>query len=129
LKPRKFDFSGLPQTKRTGTVRRYFSATVKLLTAITLPFLIISCELTSTAIIDAPAANLKTPAEPETPVEKPIAEVDDGMTFAKPNTTGKLLTDEDSKTVAGPVPVKVPEPTEDSAIDIEPSLPSPPSED
>lgn len=102
---------------------------MKFLTAITLPFLIISCELTSTAITDTSRANLKTPSEPETSVEKPIAEVDDGMTFANPNTTGKLLTDEDSKTVAGPVPVKVPEPKEDSAINIEPSLPSPPSED
>ncbi len=98
---------------------------MKLLIAIALPFLILSCALTPTEVKDAPKPEPETPAQPELPVEEP----DDGLSFADPVTTGELLTDEDKKTVAGPVSVKVPEPTEDSAIDIKPSIPPAPSED
>lgn len=97
---------------------------MKLLFVIALPFLLISCELSSTKQEDPLLQKKEKPPEPEPPVEEPVEEPDDALDFVDPITTGKLLTDEDKKTVAGPVPVKVPDPAEDTAIDVEPSIPS-----
>lgn len=113
----------MPQAERAGTVLQHLFDTVKIFIALTLPFLLLSCELSSTKKETTPP-KIDKPAEPEAPEELPAEQADDGLGFVDPDTTGKLLTEEETKTVAGPAPVTVPEPTQDSPIDITPSIPS-----
>ena len=102
---------------------------MKLLLALSLPFLFASCELTPIEAKNAPEPQVEKIPEPEIPEEETIEEPEAGLELIDPVITDRLLSDEDKKTVAGPVPVNVPEPAEDSAIDVEPSIPTPPSED
>jgi hypothetical protein len=108
---------------------------VKFLLLLTLPFLLLSCanlaadrwdEKEEEAEVEAQSDEPEAPdPAPELPQDSP----DDDLKLADPVTTSDLMKDENKKTVSGPAPVNVPAPESDSAIEVKPTIPSPPEED
>ncbi|MGD1978163.1 MAG: hypothetical protein PVJ98_02120 [Akkermansiaceae bacterium] len=94
---------------------------MKLLFALLPSFLLLAC---------GPINPVEEDPEPEKkvgpprPVELPVEQPDDGLSFADPNTTENLMGEEDKKTVVGPTVVTPPEPPADSTIEV-PTPPAP----
>ena len=108
---------------------------VKLLIFLPIPFLLLSCANLAADRWDEKEEKPEVEArsdEPEAPApapELPQDSPDDDLKLADPVTTSDLMKDENKKTVSGPAPVNVPAPESDSAIEVKPTIPSPPEED
>ena len=120
-------FSGVGQTHIVINI-----FTVKLLIFSALPFFLLSCANLAEDRWDEKEVATTPTTDPEQPVEvpePPTEEVDDGLKLADPVTTSELMKDEDKKTVNGPATVNLPTSDADSAIDIQPTIPTAPAEE
>ena len=98
---------------------------MKLLVLLSLPVFLLACsDLTPDNDETAPTPEAEAPAPEEVVEEAPVDVIDDGLSFAEPDTTGNLMTEDTIKSVNGPVDINVPKPTQDSSINVAPSVPS-----